>query len=158
MCDTDHTTPVLITVDPTRYVRPGTRQQLPANTLVSRADARRLGFQTYMTGRPCSAGHVSPRYVGNATCVACCVEGYRAPNALADARRQEAERLEAVAAEHNKRIVSRDEARLMNSTVYFTAKPCRAAGHIDYRYVSSSNCAACVREAQRLIRAKRAQS
>jgi hypothetical protein len=39
--------------------------------LISRSSARNLGQKRYYTGRPCSKGHVSERYVFNCACVEC---------------------------------------------------------------------------------------
>lgn len=150
------TTPALyrLTVDPTRCAS-GTPQRRPAGAIVSRADARRLGFSTYLTGRVCAAGHAAPRYVVNCACTECNAEAIRNRPALDAARKAESERLEAVAAEHGKRLLSRDEARRIGSTTYFTARPCRGSGHIDFRYTASGICASCAREAQRLIRVRK---
>ena len=41
------------------------------NERISRAEARVLGFQRYLTGFPCKRGHVSDRLVSNATCTEC---------------------------------------------------------------------------------------
>ncbi len=38
---------------------------------ISRIEARAMGFTRYYTSIPCSRGHISPRLVSNATCVAC---------------------------------------------------------------------------------------
>lgn len=41
--------------------------------IVTRAQALTLKQNKYYTGRPCRRGHDSPRYTGNATCVACAI-------------------------------------------------------------------------------------
>jgi hypothetical protein len=40
----------------------------------ARDAARKAAGPTYFTGRPCRRGHLSPRYSGNQTCVACTAE------------------------------------------------------------------------------------
>lgn len=45
-----------------------TRSDLPA----SRAEAKRLGYKHYFTGKPCKHGHVDIRLVSTANCVSCC--------------------------------------------------------------------------------------
>lgn len=39
--------------------------------LISREEAKQNGFPTYFTGIPCKRGHLSERYVSNATCKEC---------------------------------------------------------------------------------------
>lgn len=40
----------------------------------TKAEARREGHKTYMTGKPCKRGHVSPRHVSNGWCCECSKE------------------------------------------------------------------------------------
>jgi 5-methylcytosine-specific restriction endonuclease McrA len=40
----------------------------------TRDKAIALGLPTYITGVPCKHGHISPRYVKNHACIACCRE------------------------------------------------------------------------------------
>ena len=50
-----------------------TRPQTP----ISRAEAAQCGLSRFYTGKPCRAGHVAERYVGNKHCVACNAEKTR---------------------------------------------------------------------------------
>ena len=47
----------------------------PDTPRTTRAAAQAAGHSTDYTGKPCSRGHLSPRYVKSAACVAC-VAGY----------------------------------------------------------------------------------
>ena len=40
-------------------------------TIISRAEAKRLGLPRYCTGRPCRCGHIAERYVADKHCVPC---------------------------------------------------------------------------------------
>ncbi len=44
---------------------------------ISRAEAAECGLSRFYTGKPCRAGHVAERYVGNKHCVACNAEKTR---------------------------------------------------------------------------------
>ncbi len=44
---------------------------------ISRAEAAQCGLSRFYTGKPCRAGHVAERYVGNKHCVACNAEKSR---------------------------------------------------------------------------------
>lgn len=45
--------------------------QLPADTILTRADAKLLALKMYRTGRPCHQGHTGFRYTSTGGCVAC---------------------------------------------------------------------------------------
>jgi hypothetical protein len=45
--------------------------QPPLIAIVTRAQAKEIGFTTFYTGEPCKAGHLSPRSVSNGMCTAC---------------------------------------------------------------------------------------
>lgn len=54
----------------------------------ARDAARARGEQFYVSGRPCSRGHVGPRYVANQTCLDCSKEQQRRAEETRRARRE----------------------------------------------------------------------
>ena len=92
-----------------------------------RKSARASGAKTYFTGKPCSNGHIAPRYTKSGACKEC-VHPIREPKA-----REPKER----------KLTLRQVARLTGLTTYFTGKPC-SNGHIAPRYTSTGSCTHCV--------------
>jgi hypothetical protein len=41
------------------------------HTIISRAEARRLGLNRYFTGKPCAHGHVAERRISGRSCIKC---------------------------------------------------------------------------------------
>jgi hypothetical protein len=72
----------------------------------ARDAARKASGMTYVTGRPCSRGHLSPRYSGNQTCVACTAE---------DAAASELRRAERIQADPDFRIKRRAQKNSTSS-------------------------------------------
>jgi hypothetical protein len=47
------------------------------STIITRKSAKLAGLKKYFSGKPCTRGHVSERWVSVGTCVACSTEKYR---------------------------------------------------------------------------------
>lgn len=63
--------------------------------IISRDEAKRLGYRYYTTGKPCKHGHLEPRLVRNHMCTACLrlqKTGSRAANEVRRAEYRAAQR------------------------------------------------------------------
>ena len=138
--------------------------------LVTRSDAKTLGYRVYFTGIPCPAGHICERRVHNGECVQCARlaagayyaarksdPAFREKNnqrALRNYESKSAERREekrigiadwiARAKSQDLTILTRDEARRSGSARFFIGAPC-PTGHISPRHTSDGACIACKR-------------
>lgn len=63
----------------------------------ARTAAIAAGSPTYITGRPCRHGHLSPRFVSNGCCVECMRTRHKIETAKKREARQEREKLAALA-------------------------------------------------------------
>lgn len=50
-----------------------------ARELISRAEARAIGYKRYFTGKPCKHGHISERYTHSKHCIQCLTEKNKSP-------------------------------------------------------------------------------
>jgi 5-methylcytosine-specific restriction endonuclease McrA len=140
--------------------------------VITRAQAREAGWLHYFTGKPCPAGHVSPRQVSNGACTSCAKAGaskrYAEKRSDPNFKRKNAERslanyngkMSAHRSEKAKKLAdqiawayanfpdrnvrTKLEATAAGLTTYFIAEPCRQ-GHIADRRVVNSSCIECVR-------------
>lgn len=106
--------------------------------------ARQLGEMHYFTGKPCSKGHICPRYASSSNCVDCIAErmGRHSINIKGSSRRS---------GESEKAAM---DAMAKGFLVYSSEAKC-PKGHSE-RFVSSNNCVECNKE-QMLKRSKKAK-
>lgn len=50
-----------------------------AKEIISRAEARVIGYKRYFTGKPCKHGHISERYTNSKHCIQCLTERNKSP-------------------------------------------------------------------------------
>lgn len=97
----------------------------------ARRIAREAGEVVYRTGTPCVRGHIGPRYVSNAYCLACAV--HHAIPLPADTP---------VGVKRAAHSQARKAAALAGLAIYSTGKPCKR-GHVAPRWTSGAGCTAC---------------
>ena len=124
---------------------------------ISRKQAIEKGLTFYFTGKPCSKGHISRKYVKGYSCFECTGKGskkyakkleiMREENAKKIALKEEAF-LENLPVDIRKKIITREEAIAKGLNRYFTGKPCQK-GHLSERDTSGHQCITCKNENQR---------
>jgi hypothetical protein len=50
-----------------------------ARAIISRAEAKTIGYKKYFTGKPCKHGHISERYTNSKHCIQCLTERNKTP-------------------------------------------------------------------------------
>ena len=107
--------------------------------------ARQLGEMHYFTGKPCSKGHICPRYASSSNCVDCIAERMgRHSIKITGSRLKRSHENEMAAM----------KAMANGFLVYKSDRSC-PKGH-DERFISSNNCVECSRQ-QMLKRSKKAK-
>lgn len=99
-----------------------------------RANARSLGYLTYIPINPCpNCGQIAERNVSTNACYGC----------KKDDSRQSASRI--FARDNPELIMTKDEAKSVGLTLYRTGEHCKN-GHASWRYVSTGNCLECIKK------------
>lgn len=109
--------------------------------IISRMEARKLGFKRFFSGKPCPRGHVAERLVSNGTCAVCTLEKQNEKNAAAKAARGDIRG-------------PRERAKEFGAVNYFTGVPC-SHGHVCERRVSDAKCRECIKIKNRSKNSKR---
>lgn len=151
-------------------------------TPITREQAIQQGLQHYFTGRPCSRGHIAPRFVSSFGCKECGAEiarNHRASlgeaekaqflekknvrrRAEAAARKKVKDEIEAGRLKLVRELMvsmgfdypfTRSEAKRVGSIYYFNGTTC-SRGHIDRRFSDSGGCYTCQKENSKKNRQK----
>ena len=54
-----------------------------ARDIISRAEAKAIGYKKYFTGKPCKHGHISERYTNSKHCIDCLKQRNSSPESIA---------------------------------------------------------------------------
>lgn len=151
-------------------------------TPITREQAIQQGLQHYFTGKPCSRGHIAPRFVSSFGCKECSAEIARTHRAsLGEAEKAQflekksvRRRAEAAARKKIKDEIEADRLKSVRETMlsmgldlplarslakesgskfYFNGIPCQR-NHIDKRYADSGGCYTCQIENNKINRQK----
>jgi len=98
--------------------------------IISRKEAQERGLKRYYTGKPCKHGHISPRAIHGGSCLECA------------GIRKRAKTKAKVITKYPHKIISKDSAKAIGLTRYFTGKACKH-GHVCERFTSTSICVEC---------------
>lgn len=116
--------------------------------IISRKEAKLQGLSRYYTGRSCSHGHLSERWVCSHGCIKCRnIRRKTQQNREASIRKlrnRSNERTQRILCiqKFNKSYISKIEATAQELPLYFTGEPCKR-GHICERYTLDGNCMEC---------------
>lgn len=108
--------------------------------IISREDAKRLGFRRYFTGKPCNHGHITSRITCNRQCSECCRmrKLLRRNFSLMVPYVLDVEPLPV-------QLIPKSEAVKHGIKYYFNLIPCKK-GHISPKLTSGERCFKCNKE------------